>query len=215
MKMTGNNIALSGLRFRGSFVTQGSACAPMVRKLHPGLRVLRPFGTKRTQPRSGGVLAAQGEASLRAEPWVSGSQLFFKPWKGGVNYIQKIVLKGGENVSVAMVRDFAHVDDRSSIEREQAAMGFFVTLAEPSMTDHAPGPMSKESVAFGFYHTPSPFQGEGRGGVGAEYPKLQILTIEGLMSGTERPRYPDLTLGRSTFKRAQIEDVSGEQGKLL
>jgi len=38
---------------------------------------------------------------------------------------------------------------------------------------------------------------------------------EGLMSGTERPRYPDLSLGRSTFKRAQVEDVSGEQGKLL
>ena len=94
-----------------------------------------------------------------------------------------------------MVRDFAHV-----IEREQAAMGFFVTLAEPT------GPMSKESVAFGFYDEPR---------FGAEYPKLQILTIEGLMSGTERPRYPDLSLGRSTFKRAQIEDVSGEQGKLL
>jgi hypothetical protein len=38
---------------------------------------------------------------------------------------------------------------------------------------------------------------------------------EGLMSGTERPRYPDLSLGRSTFKRAQVENVSGEQGKLL
>ncbi|HET6401868.1 MAG TPA: hypothetical protein VFH95_10765 [Candidatus Kapabacteria bacterium] len=50
---------------------------------------------------------------------------------------------------------------------------------------------------------------------GAEYPKLQILTIEGLMSGTERPRYPDLSLGRSTFKRAQVEDVSGKQGKIF
>ncbi len=93
-------------------------------------------------------------------------------------------------------------------------MGFFVTLADPSMTDHAPSPMSKESVAFGFYDADR---------FGAEYPKLQILTIEGLMAGTERPRYPDpfdkrrasLSLGRSTFKRAQIEDVSGEQGRLL
>ncbi len=53
---------------------------------------------------------------------------------------------------------------------------------------------------------------------GSEYPIRrggQILTIEGLMSGTERPRYPDLSLGRSTFKRAQVEDVSAEQGKLL
>jgi hypothetical protein len=64
----------------------------------------------------------------------------------------------------------------------------------------------REHIADGFYDAPR---------FGAEYPKLQILTIEGLMSGTERPRYPDLSLGRSTFKRAQIEDVSGEQGELL
>jgi hypothetical protein len=45
--------------------------------------------------------------------------------------------------------------------------------------------------------------------------KLQILTIEGLMDGRERPRFPDLSLGRATFKKAMVEDVSGEQGKLL
>ena len=53
--------------------------------------------------------------------------------------------------------------------------------------------------------------------------KLQILTIEGLMNGTERPRFPDpfdklkasLTLGRSTFKRAAVEDMGAEQEKLL
>jgi hypothetical protein len=58
---------------------------------------------------------------------------------------------------------------------------------------------------------------------GSEYPKLQILTIEGLMSGTERHRFPDpfgrlrasLTLGRSTFKRAAVEDMGAEQGELL
>ncbi len=35
---------------------------------------------------------------------------------------------------------------------------------------------------------------------------------EGLMSQTERPRYPDLTMGRSTFKRAAVEDMGAEQG---
>ena len=46
---------------------------------------------------------------------------------------------------------------------------------------------------------------------------------EALMSGTERARFPDqfdklrasLTLGRSTFKRAAVEDMGAEQGKLL
>jgi hypothetical protein len=31
----------------------------------------------------------------------------------------------------------------------------------------------------------------------------------------ERPRFPDLTLGRSTFKRAAVEDMGAEQEKLL
>ena len=39
--------------------------------------------------------------------------------------------------------------------------------------------------------------------------------FEGLMNGTERPRFPDLTLGRSTFKRAAVEDMGAEQEKLL
>jgi hypothetical protein len=102
--------------------------------------------------------------------------------------------KCSQNVSVAMVRDFAHV-----IEREKAAMGFFV-IAEPT------APMSKEAVTFGYYDQER---------FGPEYPKLQILTIEALMDGSARPRYPDLSLGRATFKKAQVEDVSGEQGRLL
>jgi hypothetical protein len=43
---------------------------------------------------------------------------------------------------------------------------------------------------------------------GSEYPKLQILTIEGLM-------FPDLTLGRSTFKRAAVEDMGAEQERIF
>jgi hypothetical protein len=41
------------------------------------------------------------------------------------------------------------------------------------------------------------------------------MMIEGLMSGTERPRYPDLSLGRATFKRAAVEDVSRKQGRIF
>ncbi len=52
---------------------------------------------------------------------------------------------------------------------------------------------------------------------------VPTVTIRGLMSGTERPRFPDpfdrlrasLTLGRSTFKRAAVEDMGAEQEKLL
>ena len=133
--------------------------------------------------------------------------IFFHDDKSGAKKIV-VSVKGGENVNVAMVRDLGHV-----VDREKAAMGFFVTLAEPTR------PMKEEAVSAGFYQPPSPFQGGGASatmrGVVTEYPKLQILTIEGLMSGTERPRFPDLTLGRSTFKRAAVEDMGAEQGRLL
>lgn len=120
--------------------------------------------------------------------------IFFHDDKSGAKKII-VSVKGGENVSVAMIRDLAHV-----IDREKAAIGFFVTLAEPT------GPMKKEAVALGYYDEEH---------FGPEYPKLQILTIEGLMSGTERPRYPDLSLGRSTFKQAQREEKEVKQEGLF
>jgi DNA modification methylase len=120
--------------------------------------------------------------------------IFFHDDKLGAKKII-VSVKGGENVNVAMVRDLAHV-----IDREKASFGFFVTLAQPT------GPMKQEAVTAGYYD---------QARFSTEYPKLQILTIEGLMSGSERPRYPDLSLGRSTFKRATTEDMAGEQEKLL
>jgi site-specific DNA-methyltransferase (adenine-specific) len=164
-----------------------------------------------TQPRSGEVPAAQGGVrECGRNPGLAKPNRFFKPWKGDVNYVPQIVsVKGGGNVGVAMVKDLI-----ATVEREKAAMvrrGGFVTLTEPAMTHHG-RPMKEEAVSTGFYDQDK---------WGIEYHrndrsyKLQILTIEGLMSQTERPRYPDLTMGRSTFKRAVVEDMGAEQGKLL
>ena len=44
---------------------------------------------------------------------------------------------------------------------------------------------------------------------------VPTVNIEGLMSGTERARFQDLTLCRSTFKRAAVEDMAAEQWELL
>src|SRR5258706_6068873 len=51
--------------------------------------------------------------------------IYFKNFKDGKPVTEKIIVsvKGGENVSVAMVRDLAHV-----VDREQAKMGLFITL---------------------------------------------------------------------------------------
>jgi hypothetical protein len=240
MMMTRNNIALSGLGNFNLMQTQGYA------SLHPGLWVLRAFGTVSKLQRNWigiditvlainliemrlkkafpgiqyeveGLPTHIDEARSLAErdkyqfQWwactLVGAQAFQGKKKGadggidGLIYFQddntgakKIVVsvKGGENVSVAMIRDFAHV-----IEREKASMGFFVTLAEPT------GPMTTEAVSAGFYNQPDL----------RNYRKLQILTIEGLLGGTERPDYPDTSLGGLTHKKAQVEKKrSGQEG---
>ena len=46
------------------------------------------------------------------------------------------------------------------------------------------------------------------------FPKLQILTIEGLLSGTERALYPDLSMGGQTFAVAKKEKKGDEKKQL-
>lgn len=121
--------------------------------------------------------------------------IFFQDDKDGVKKIV-VSVKGGGNISVAMVRDLGHV-----VEREKAAIGLFVTLAPPTK------PMQKEAAAAGFYASPA-FPDK-------PYPKLQILTIEGLLSGQERPRYPDMAMGSHTFKKAAKEKAKVNQGELF
>lgn len=100
----------------------------------------------------------------------------------GSHYKKIIVsVKGGENVNVAMVRDLGHV-----VAREKAEIGVFITLADPTR------PMREEATKAGFY-TP-PF-------VGKKFPKLQIITVEGMLKGTERPEYPSLERGGVPVKK--------------
>lgn len=49
----------------------------------------------------------------------------------------------------------------------------------------------------------------------APAPRIQILTIEGLMRGTERARYPDVAAAARTFKKARGEKQAVEQGNLF
>lgn len=106
-----------------------------------------------------------------------------------------VSVKGGSNVSVQMVRDL-----RGVVEREKAAIGLFVCLAD------ATKPMKEEAVKAGYYAAPS----------GANFPKLQVLTIKGLLDGSERAKYPaDLAAGGHTFKKAAIDQGTSEQGALF
>jgi site-specific DNA-methyltransferase (adenine-specific) len=99
---------------------------------------------------------------------------------------KKIVVsvKAGETVSVPMIRDLGHV-----IEREKASIGLFVTLTKPTR------PMRQEAVKAGFYVNP----------MGVPVPKIQILTVEGLLAKTERPHYFDLTQGALMSRKPERE----------
>ncbi|MGI9069908.1 MAG: DNA methyltransferase [Bryobacteraceae bacterium] len=116
--------------------------------------------------------------------------IYFKP---DARTTEKAIVsvKGGDNVSVAMVRDLAHV-----VTREKAQMGIFITLAEPTK------PMLTEAVKEGFYET-----------VYGKFPRLQIVTVADLLSG-KRPEIPLIDRTASGFKTAPKEDKDTEQDAL-
>jgi DNA modification methylase len=115
--------------------------------------------------------------------------IYFKP--DGKQTEKAIVsIKGGGSVSVPMIRDLAHV-----VDREQAKIGLFVTLAPPT------SPMQVEATKAGFYDTA--YHGK--------VPKIQILTIADLFQG-KKPQIP--FIDPTTFRRAQPEPTA-EQGRLF
>ena len=75
---------------------------------------------------------------------------------------------------------------KGDMDREDAAIGIFITLEEP--TD----PMNQEAIAAGFYEPESL--------PGNQYPKVQILTIEQLLNGVQ-PEYPRFAAPQ-TFRKA-------------
>ena len=75
-------------------------------------------------------------------------------------------------------------DLRGVVERENAAMGLFITLEEPSR------PMVKEAASAGVFHSEVWQQ---------NYPRIQILTIEELLDGKSIQMPPSMAM----FKKAE------------
>jgi len=96
-----------------------------------------------------------------------------------------IQVKSGGQMMVSQIRDLKGV-----LEREKAAIGAFISLAEPT------APMWKEAATAGFYepeHLP-----------GLQFPRMQILTIEELLMGKKLtyPRIaPDVTFKKAPRQR--------------
>ena len=99
-----------------------------------------------------------------------------------------VQVKGG-HLTPSMVRDFSHV-----IERDKAAMGFFICLDTPTKG------MYQEAEELGFFDSPS----------GRKIPKLQVRTIKELLEGKEFD-FPKGYSLRSSGKKLLRE---GEQTEL-
>ncbi|MFO1081852.1 MAG: site-specific DNA-methyltransferase [Reyranellaceae bacterium] len=141
------------------------------------------------------------------QKWITGT-IGAQPYKGGKKGMDRgidgylhfrdadnkaqfgiVSVKGGENITSAMVRDL-----KGTMDREKAALGLFLTLNPPSRE------MTREAVSAGFYETG-----------GQKIPRLQILTAEEIVGG-KRPAVP---FGHSEgFRRAAREETA-KQGKLL
>jgi site-specific DNA-methyltransferase (adenine-specific) len=105
-----------------------------------------------------------------------------------------ISVKGG-HVTVSQVRDL-----RGVIERDEAAIGVFICIEEPT------APMRKEAADAGFYQTES---------VGkSKHPRLQIFTIEDLLGGKkiDMPAQQDIR----SFKQApKAKGKKADEAKLF
>lgn len=119
---------------------------------------------------------------------------------GVINFINEknktervlIQVKSG-HVKSGDVRDL-----RGVLDREEAALGVFITLEEPSKD------MNTEAVSSGYYHSDL-WQ--------KDYPRIQILTIEELLSG-KGIDMPKSAPGQ-TFKQAEkVKKKQGKQGEL-
>lgn len=124
-----------------------------------------------------GIVGARpAEQKKGADHGIDG-RLFFHDEAGGKTKQIVISVKAG-NTTVAHVRDL-----RGVVEREKAAIGVLLTMQESTR------PMRAEAAHAGFYHSP---------GWNKKYPRLQLLTVEELLSGKTIDRPPHSV----TFKQA-------------
>lgn len=79
-------------------------------------------------------------------------------------------------------------------ERDAADIGLLISLERPTRG------MKTDAAAAGFYESPN----------GKKYPRVQLLTIEGLLANEERAEHPDYEPGMN-FKKAKAESDAQQQ----
>ncbi len=118
---------------------------------------------------------------------------FFNDIEGDVKKIV-ISVKGGA-LKADDVRALGHVR-----EREGAEIAILISLEKPTAKMRADG------ASCGFY--------EGGADGKTKYPRIQFLTIEGLLAKTQRAEHPDFEPNKN-FKKAKREKAPDKQKRLL
>ena len=131
------------------------------------------------------------EQKKGADRGIDGRLYFHDEGRGGKTKQVIFSVKAGR-VTVSQVRDLVGV-----LSREAAEIGVFISLESPT------APMRQEAASAGFYES----------SWGKKYPRLQLLSIEALLSGRPDVDYP--RAANMTFKRAQpVEpDAGRKQGE--
>ncbi len=140
-----------------------------------------------------GARPAKSEQKKGADEGIDGYIYFHDDPKKKETKEVIIQVKSG-NTNVSDIRDL-----RGVVKREEAQIGVFITLREPTK------PMKTEAVSSGYYKSP----------LGHNYPKIQILTIQELLEG-KRIDYPVRARGTdATFRKAERHKEEGKQKEMF
>lgn len=125
-----------------------------------------------------------------ADGGVDGLKFFHDVDKAGARKIV-VSVKGGGNLKADDIRSIMAVR-----ERESAEIALFISMETPTRG------MIADAASAGFYESVS----------GKKFPRVQLLTIEGLLNGAHRAQHPDHQPNLN-FKKAKTES-RGEQKEL-
>jgi site-specific DNA-methyltransferase (adenine-specific) len=116
----------------------------------------------------------------------------------GLKFFHDVDKAGARKIVVSVKGGGLKADDIRSLmavrEREGAEIALFISLEEPTRG------MVKDAASAGFY----------TGVAGKKFPRVQLLTIEGLLSGKQRAEHPDHAPDLN-FKKAKAESNAAQK----
>lgn len=116
----------------------------------------------------------------------------------GLKFFHDVDKAGARKIVVSVKGWGLKADDVRALEmvreREGAEIALFISLEEPTRG------MVKDAASAGFYESVS----------GKKYPRVQLLTIEGLLNHTQRAEHPDHQPDLN-FKKAKAESNAAQK----